>query len=203
MPDETEAPKKTTVTITVDGVDIEAEPGELVIAAAQRHGIYIPRFCYQERMESVGMCRMCLVDVDTGRGPALLVSCMTNASEGMKVETDNGRVKKAQEGVLEFLLINHPLDCPVCDKGGECPLQDQTLSHGPGESRFVEEKRHYAKPVPISNLVYLDRERCILCDRCTRFSKDVAGDPLISFSFRGNETQVLTFPDDQLQCPGQ
>ncbi|HKA04781.1 MAG TPA: 2Fe-2S iron-sulfur cluster-binding protein, partial [Acidimicrobiales bacterium] len=190
-----EAPKKTTVTVTVDGVDVEARPGEWLIAAAQRHGTFIPRFCYQERMEPVGMCRMCLVDVDTGRGPALTVSCMTAVAEGMKVDTANPRVKKAQEGVLEFLLINHPLDCPVCDKGGECPLQDQTLSHGPGESRFVEEKRHYAKPLLISSVVYLDRERCILCDRCTRFAKEVAGDPLIHFSFRGNETQVLTFPD--------
>ncbi len=189
-----EAPKKTTVTVTIDGHDIEATPGELLIAAAQRTGTYIPRFCYHERMESVGMCRMCLVDVDTGRGPALAVSCMTNVAEGMKVDTYGPRVKKAQEGVLEFLLINHPLDCPVCDKGGECPLQDQTLSHGPGESRFVEEKRHYAKPIPISDLVYLDRERCILCDRCTRFAKDVAGDPLISFTHRGNKTQILTFP---------
>jgi NADH-quinone oxidoreductase subunit G len=192
--DATEAPKKTTVTISVDGRDIEAKPGELVIAAAQRTGTYIPRFCYHERMEPVGMCRMCLVDIDTGRGPALAVSCMTNVAEGMKVDTYGPRVKKAQEGVLEFLLINHPLDCPVCDKGGECPLQDQTLSHGPGESRFVEEKRHYAKPIPISELVHLDRERCILCDRCTRFAKDVAGDPLIHFTNRGNFTQILTFP---------
>jgi NADH-quinone oxidoreductase subunit G len=191
-----EAPKKTTVTVTVDGVDIEAEPGEWLIAACQRHGVFIPRFCYHERMEPVGMCRMCLVDVDTGRGPALTVSCMATVSEGMKVDSAGPRVKKAQEGVLEFLLINHPLDCPVCDKGGECPLQDQTLSHGPGESRFVEEKRHYAKPIPISDVVYLDRERCILCDRCTRFAKDVAGDPLIHFTYRGNETQVLTFPDE-------
>jgi len=191
-----EAPKKTTVTVTIDGRDIEANPGELLIAAAQRTGVYIPRFCYHERMEPVGMCRMCLVDVDTGRGPALAVSCMTNVADGMKVDTFGPRVKKAQEGVLEFLLINHPLDCPVCDKGGECPLQDQTLSHGPGESRFVEEKRHYAKPIPISELVYLDRERCILCDRCTRFAGEVAGDPLISFTFRGNQTQILTFPNE-------
>jgi NADH-quinone oxidoreductase subunit G len=102
----------------------------------------------------------------------------------------------AQDGILEFLLIKHPLDCPVCDKGGECPLQDQTMSYGPGESRFVEEKRHYEKPIPISDLVYLDRERCILCDRCTRFAKEVAGDPLIHFMDRGNQTQVNTFPDD-------
>jgi NADH-quinone oxidoreductase subunit G len=192
---ETPTAEKTTVTITVDGRQLEAQPGELVIATAQRHGTFIPRFCYHERMRPVGMCRMCLVDVDTGRGPALAVSCMTHVAEGMKVETASDRVRKAQEGVLEFLLINHPLDCPVCDKGGECPLQDQTLSHGPGESRFVEEKRHFAKPVPISALVLLDRERCILCDRCTRFAKEVAGDPLISFNRRGNETQIRTFPD--------
>ena len=98
--------------------------------------------------------------------------------------------------MLEFLLANHPLDCPVCDKGGECPLQDQAFSHGPGESRFIEEKRHFEKPIPISSLVYLDRERCILCDRCTRFASEVAGDPLITFTHRGNNTQVLTFPDD-------
>ena len=101
-----------------------------------------------------------------------------------------------QEGVLELLLANHPLDCPVCDKGGECPLQDQAFSHGPGESRYVEEKRHYEKPIPISDLVLLDRERCILCDRCTRFADEVAGDALISFTSRGNSTQITTFPDE-------
>jgi NADH-quinone oxidoreductase subunit G len=191
-----DAPEKTTVTFTLDGKELEAKPGELIIAAAQRQGIYLPRFCYHERMEPVGMCRMCLVDIDTGRGPALGVSCMVTVTEGMKVESENDRVKKAQEGVLEFLLINHPLDCPVCDKGGECPLQDQTLLWGPGETRMVEEKRHFEKPIPISDLVNLDRERCILCDRCTRFAKDVAGDPLIHFTHRGNQTQVLTFPDE-------
>jgi NADH-quinone oxidoreductase subunit G len=113
----------------------------------------------------------------------------------MVVTTDSDLVKKVQDGVLEYLLINHPLDCPVCDKGGECPLQDQTLSHGPGESRFVEEKRHYAKPIAISETIYLDRERCILCDRCTRFADEVAGDPLIHFMDRGAATQVNTFPD--------
>ena len=98
--------------------------------------------------------------------------------------------------MLELLLANHPLDCPVCDKGGECPLQDQAFSHGPGESRFVEQKRHYEKPIPISDLVFLDRERCILCDRCTRFADEVAGDKLIHFISRGNNTQVMTFPDE-------
>jgi len=181
--------------ITVDGREVEADGGELVIAAAERAGVYIPRFCWHPRMRSVGMCRMCLVNIDSGRGPALTASCIAEVSDGMVVDTQAPGVKKAQDGVLEFLLINHPLDCPVCDKGGECPLQDQTLRFGPGESRFIEEKRHYEKPIEISGLVLLDRERCILCDRCTRFSKEVAGDPLIHFFDRGNGTQVNTFPD--------
>lgn len=183
-----------TVTVTIDGREVAARKGELLIAAAERHGTYIPRFCYHERMKPVGMCRMCLVEVDTGRGPALQPSCMIECGDGMVVTTESDTAKKAQEGVLEFLLVNHPLDCPVCDKGGECPLQDQTMAYGPGESRFVEEKRHYEKPIPVSDLVLLDRERCILCDRCTRFAKEVAGDPLIHFIDRGNETQINTFP---------
>src|SRR5947208_2503210 len=184
---------KDTVTVTVDGRTFEARPGELVIAAAERHGVYIPRFCWHPRMAPVGMCRMCLVEIDGVRG--LPPACTTPVAEGMVVHTTTPGVKKAEDGVLEFLLVNHPLDCPVCDKGGECPLQDQTMSYGPGESRFVEEKRHYEKPIPISDLVTLDRERCILCDRCTRFAKDVAGDTLIHFLDRGNQTQVNTFPD--------
>jgi len=192
MPD---APAETAVSITVDGKAIEAKPGELVIDAAERNGIYIPRFCYHHRMEPVGMCRMCLVEVDTGRGMALQPSCMITVAPDMVVETESPVAKKAQDGILEFLLINHPLDCPVCDKGGECPLQDHTMSFGPGESRFVEEKRHFEKPIAISENVYLDRERCILCDRCTRFAKDVAGDTLIHFQDRGNGTQVNTFPE--------
>ena len=141
------------------------------------------------------MCRMCLVDIDTGRGPMLQPSCMVTVAPDMKVETESPAAKRAQEGVIELLLANHPFDCPVCDKGGECPLQDQAYSHGPGESRYVEEKRHFEKPIPISDLVLLDRERCILCDRCTRFADEVAGDALIHFTQRGNETQVMTFPD--------
>ncbi len=192
----TEPEVETGVTINVDGVDVVANKGELLIDAAERHGVYIPRFCYHPRMKPVGMCRMCLVEVDTGRGPGLQPSCMLTVSDGMTVVTESEVTKKAQDGVLEFLLINHPLDCPVCDKGGECPLQDQTMAFGPGESRFVEEKRHFQKPIPISDIVYLDRERCILCDRCTRFAKEVAGDPLIHFQARGNETQVNTFPEE-------
>jgi NADH-quinone oxidoreductase subunit G len=184
------------IAIIVNGSSVDARPGELVIAACERAGVYIPRFCYHPRMTPVGMCRMCLVNIDTGRGPALSPACMINVSPNMAIDTEAPNVKKAQDGVLEFLLINHPLDCPVCDKGGECPLQDQTMAYGPGESRFIEEKRHFEKPIPISDLVYLDRERCILCDRCTRFAKEVAGDPLIHFMGRGNDTQVNTFPDD-------
>ncbi len=184
------------INVTINGIQIEAQPGEMLIAAADRAGVHIPRFCYHERMSPVGMCRMCLVDVDTGRGPMLQPSCMVPVADGMSVDTESEDTKRAQEGILEFLLVNHPLDCPVCDKGGECPLQDQTMAYGPGESRFVEEKRHYEKPIPISDLVHLDRERCILCDRCTRFADEVAGDPLIHFTERGNATQVLTFPDE-------
>ncbi|MBW3668080.1 MAG: NADH-quinone oxidoreductase subunit NuoG [Actinobacteria bacterium] len=184
-----------TVTITVDGTQIEARPGELVIAAAERAGVYIPRFCYHPRMRPVGMCRMCLVEVKGPRGFALQPACFIPVADGQEVVTTSDKVKKAQDGVLEFLLINHPLDCPVCDKGGECPLQDQTLTFGPGETRFVEEKRHWEKPIALSELVYIDRERCIQCDRCTRFADEIAGDPLIEFVGRGDHIEVNTFPD--------
>src|SRR6478735_1588259 len=186
----------TTVQFTLNGVAVEAARGELLIEAAERNGVYIPRFCYHPRMNPVGMCRMCIVEIDGGRGPALQPACMIECTPDMKVDTESEVTKKAQDGVLEFLLINHPLDCPVCDKGGECPLQDQTMAYGPGESRMVEEKRHKEKPIPISDLVLLDRERCILCDRCTRFASEVAGDPLIHFIHRGNDTEVNTFPDE-------
>jgi NADH-quinone oxidoreductase subunit G len=184
------------VNIVINDAPVVARKGEMIITAADRTDDFIPRFCYHPRMKPVGMCRQCLVEVDTPRGPMMVVSCMTPVAEGQVVRTATDQVKRAQEGMIELLLANHPLDCPVCDKGGECPLQDQAFSHGPGESRYVEEKRHYEKPIPISELVYLDRERCILCDRCTRFASDVAGDPLISFTHRGNNTQVLTFPDE-------
>src|SRR3954469_20721380 len=185
-----------TVTITVDGRAIEARKDEVVIAAAERAGVYIPRFCWHPRMKPVGMCRMCLVDVKGPRGFALQPACFVPVAEEMEVVTTSEPVKKAQDGVLEFLLINHPLDCPVCDRGGECPLQDQTFAFGPGESRFVEEKRHFEKPIPISDLVLLDRERCIQCGRCTRFADEIAGDALISFGGRGNNTEVITSPDE-------
>ena len=181
----------------LNGEEVRANEGELLISAAERHGVHIPHFCYHPRMSSVGMCRMCLVEVDSGRGPGLQPACMQPVMPDMKVNTESEPTTKAQDGVLELLLINHPLDCPVCDKGGECPLQDNAYAFGPGESRFVEEKRHYEKPISISDLVYLDRERCILCDRCTRFADEVAGDPLIHFIDRGAQTQVNTFPEHE------
>ena len=182
--------------ITVDGKQVDARPGEMIIAAAERAGVYIPRFCYHPRMRPVGMCRMCLVEVVGPRGPQLQPACYVSVADGQEIITTSDAVRKAQDGVLELLLVNHPLDCPVCDKGGECPLQDQTFTYGPGETRFVEEKRHWEKPIALSDLVLIDRERCIQCDRCTRFADEIAGDPLIEFIGRGSHTEVNTFPDE-------
>ncbi len=182
-----------TVTLTIDGRQVVVPKGQLLIEAAEAAGTYIPRFCYHPRMKPVGMCRMCLVEVEGPRGSTLMPACYNPVADGMKVSTTSEMTKKAQDVVLELLLVNHPLDCPVCDKGGECPLQDQTLAYGPGESRFVEEKRHWDKPIPISELVNLDRERCIQCGRCVRFADEVAGDPLIDFYERGDRTEVAVF----------
>jgi NADH-quinone oxidoreductase subunit G len=182
------------ISITVDGTPIKAHPGELIIAAAEREGVFVPRFCYHPRMEPVGMCRMCLVEVSGPRGFSLQPACFLKVADGLEVLTTSDKARKAQEGVLEFLLVNHPLDCPVCDKGGECPLQDQSLSHGPGESRFVEEKRHWAKPIEIGHFVELDRERCIQCARCTRFADEIAGDAEIDMSARGDLIEISPFP---------
>ena len=145
------------------------------------------------------MCRMCLVEVEGPRGATLQPACFVAVADGMVVDTTSDKVKKAQDGVLEFLLVNHPLDCPVCDKGGECPLQDQTLAYGPGESRFVEEKRHFEKPIAISDLVLLDRERCIQCARCTRFAEEVAGEAQIDFAGRGDAGRGRDVPDRALR----
>ena len=186
--------KEDEVSLTIDGHLVIAKKGDLIIKAAENAGIFIPRFCYHDRLEPVGMCRMCLVEIDGVRG--LPPSCVTPVAQDQVVHFHKDNVEKAQDGVLEFLLINHPLDCPVCDRGGECPLQDQTLAFGPGESRFEEEKRHWEKPIEISDHVLLDRERCIQCSRCTRFADDVAGDPLITFVNRGDRTEINTFPED-------
>ncbi|MDA2978855.1 MAG: NADH-quinone oxidoreductase subunit NuoG [Actinomycetota bacterium] len=196
MADATRTAAENLVTITINGIDHSVRAGQRLITAAEGIGDYIPRFCHHDKLEPVGKCRMCLVEVEGPRGKQLVPSCTMIVNEGMVVDTESVVVKKAQEGVLEFLLINHPLDCSVCDKGGECPLQDQTYAHGPGESRFIETKRTFKKPIPISDVVLLDRERCVLCDRCVRVADDIAGDPLITFNERGNSTQILTFPNE-------
>ena len=159
-----------------------ARKGELVIAAAERAGDVHPTLLLAQPDELGRHVPACACRGRQRPRPAATPTCMVTVAPDMKVDTESATTKRAQEGILELLLANHPLDCPVCDKGGECPLQDQAFSHGPGESRYVEEKRHFEKPIPISDLVLLDRERCILCDRCTRFADEVAGDPLISFT---------------------
>jgi len=184
------------VTLTIDGVSVSVPKGTLVIRAAEVVGVDIPRFCDHPLLEPVGACRQCLVDVtDAGNGrgfPKPQASCTIEVAAGMVVETHltSAVAKKAQQGTMEFLLVNHPLDCPVCDKGGECPLQNQAMSHGRGESRFTETKRTFPKPIKVSEQVLLDRERCVLCARCTRFSEQIAGDPFITLVERGALQQV-------------
>ncbi|MGH9196317.1 MAG: 2Fe-2S iron-sulfur cluster-binding protein, partial [Acidimicrobiia bacterium] len=183
-----------TVKVTINGREIETAPGRLLIDVAEEQDIFVPRFCYHPGLDSVAACRMCLVQIEGSRRP-LEPACVTRVADGMVVHTNSPIAKDAQEGVLELLLINHPLDCPICDRGGECPLQDQSLRFGPGKSRYQEEKRHYKKPIPISDLVMLDRERCVLCWRCVRFSEEVAGDPFIDLLDRGSLTQINTAED--------
>ena len=182
------------VTLSLNGHEVKADEGRLLIDVAEELGVFVPRFCYHPGMKSVAVCRMCLVKVEGSK--KLLPACATPVSDGMKVDTADPEAVDAQEGMLEFLLINHPLDCPICDRGGECPLQDQTYKHGPGSSRYVEPKRTYEKALEISDLVVLDRERCVLCWRCVRFSDEIAGDAFIQLIDRGAGTQVLTFKDD-------
>src|SRR5215470_16721281 len=186
------APVTEGVTVTIDGFEITVPKGMLVIRAAELLGIQIPRFCDHPLLDPVGACRQCLVEVEGQAKP--LASCTTTCTDGMTVRTHlTSRVaEKAQRGVMEFLLINHPLDCPMCDKGGECPLQNQAMSTGAGESRFIEAKRTFAKPVALSTEVLLDRERCISCTRCTRFAEEIAGDPLVEFLERGPDQQIGT-----------
>ncbi|ORL30917.1 NADH-quinone oxidoreductase subunit G [Prescottella equi] len=178
------------VTLTIDGAEVTVPKGTLVIRAAEGIGIQIPRFCDHPLLDPVGACRQCLVEVEGQRKP--LASCTTVATDGMVVRTQvtSEAADRAQKGVMELLLINHPLDCPVCDKGGECPLQNQAMSSGRAESRFDGVKRTFPKPIPLSSEVLLDRERCVLCARCTRFSRQVAGDPMIELLERGALQQV-------------
>src|ERR1700742_3592847 len=184
------------VNATIDGIEVSGPKDTLIIRAAEMVGIQVPRFCDHPLLDPVGACRQCIVEVEGQRKP--LASCTVTVTEGMVIKTQlTSRVaEKAQEGNLEFLLLNHPLDCPVCDKGGECPLQNQTLHNGMAESRFKDEKRTYEKPIPISSQVLLDRERCVLCARCTRFSQQVAGDPFIELFERGALEQVAIYEDE-------
>ncbi|MFF7444254.1 NADH-quinone oxidoreductase subunit G [Streptomyces sp. NPDC008122] len=187
------------VTLTIDGAEISVPKGTLVIRAAEQLGIEIPRFCDHPLLDPAGACRQCIVEVEGQRKP--MASCTITCTDGMVVRSQltSPVAEKAQHGVMELLLINHPLDCPVCDKGGECPLQNQAMSHGQAESRFEGVKRTYEKPVAISTQVLLDRERCVLCARCTRFSNQVAGDPMIELIERGALQQVGTGEGDPFE----
>ena len=165
------------VTVTIDSRQVEVPKGTGIVETAAAAGIEIPVFCYEPRLgEPIGACRMCLVEVEGM--PKLQAGCTLTAQDGMVVRTaqSSARAAEGQNATLEFILVNHPLDCPVCDKGGECPLQDLTFRYGPGQTRMTFAKRTFEKPIPISPLIALDRERCILCYRCTRFSSDVAED---------------------------
>ena len=190
------------VTLTIDDVEVSVPKGTLVIRAAELVGTEIPRFCDHPLLDPVGACRQCLVDItDAGNGrgfPKPQASCTIEVAAGMVVKTQvtSPVAEKAQRGNMEFLLINHPLDCPVCDKGGECPLQNQAMTHGQGESRFVETKRTFPKPIKVSEQVLLDRERCVLCARCTRFSEQIAGDPFIALIERGAQQQVGIYEEE-------
>ena len=183
------------VNLTVDGFEIAVPKGTLVIRAAEFVGIQVPRFCEHPLLDPVGACRQCLVEVEGQKKP--MASCTTTVTEGMVVKTQytSAVAEKAQNGVIELLLVNHPLDCPVCDKGGECPLQNQTMTNGYSESRFRDVKRTYPKPIAISAQVLLDRERCVLCTRCTRFAQQIAGDPFIEMLERSALEQVAVYED--------
>ena len=184
-------PEQKTITLTIDGREIEAVQGAMLVDAAKQGDIEIPYFCYEPKLgDPVGACRMCLVEIEGI--PKLQTSCSTAVRDGMVVHTQTDRVRHAQNGVVEFLLINHPLDCPVCDKGGECPLQDITFGWGLGRSRMIEPKRHFQKPLALSPLVAIDRERCILCYRCVRFSQEISEDYQLIFTERGAHTYVGT-----------
>jgi len=189
-----------TVTITVDGREIECPEGQLLHDAAREGDVEIPVFCYEPKLgEPVGACRMCLVEIEGI--PKLQTSCSTPVRDGMVVHTRTEQVKHAQNAVVEFLLVNHPLDCPVCDKGGECPLQDVTQGWGPGKSRVIDEKRHFEKPIELSPLVAIDRERCILCYRCVRFSQEISEDAQLQLLDRGDRTYVGTFDERPYVSP--
>jgi NADH-quinone oxidoreductase subunit G len=204
------------VTLTIDGIQVEAPEGMVVVDAAKRAGVDIPVFCYHPKMEPVGMCRMCLVEIgrpviDRASGQPVLqedgspkiqfsgkleTACTTPVSQGMVVLGMTDKAKAGRKDILEFLLTSHPLDCPICDKGGECPLQNLTMDWGPGESRYLyDDKKHLTKHIPLGDFIFLDRERCIQCARCVRFQDKIAGDPVIGFYNRGRSLEIVTFSE--------
>lgn len=203
------------VNITINGKTVSVPAGLTVVEAAKMHGIDIPVFCHHPKLEPVGMCRMCLVEIGApmtdpktkevvmengapkiAMRPKLETACTNRVFEGMVVETQSAKALAGQKGTVEFLLTSHPLDCPICDKGGECPLQNLTMAHGPGKSRFIyDEKQHLDKQVPLGELIYLDRERCIQCARCVRFQDEIAGEPVLGFDERGRRMQIVSLSD--------
>ncbi len=185
--------------ITIDGKTVDVKDGITILEAAKQIGIDIPHFCYHPALSIAGNCRMCLVEVE--KMPKLAIACATRAMDGMVVYTQSEKVKRARQAVLEFILINHPLDCPICDEAGECKLQNYTYLYGPGHSRFEEEKVHKPKRVPLGPNVVLDVERCIMCSRCIRFFDEIVKDPQLTFSQRGDRVVLTTFPGKRLDNP--
>ncbi len=193
-------PIRNAVTLVVDGREVVAPEGTMLVDAAKRGDVEIPVFCYEPKLgDPVGACRMCLVEIEGM--PKLQTACSTPVRDGMVVYTQTDQVKEAQNAVVEFLLVNHPLDCPVCDKGGECPLQDISMGWGADRSRFTDPKRHFEKPLDLSPLIAIDRERCILCYRCVRFSQEVAEDEQLQLLERGDRSYVGTFDERPYIAP--
>jgi len=186
------------VTITIDGKEYQVPGGISLTRAAEKVGVHIPIFCDHPRLKPIGACRQCLVEVETPRGNRLVTACTTPVTDGLVVHYSSERARAAREATLEFILANHPLDCPICDKGGECPLQDQTLEHGPGVSHFIEEKTHKNKRYPISDLIILDQERCVVCWRCIRYLEEWEFKPQLGLYHRGGETVIDIHPDHRL-----
>lgn len=187
------------VTVSIDGRQIQVPPGTTIIQAAEQLGIEVPHYCYHPGLPIEGVCRMCLVEVE--KFPKLLIACGTPVTEGMVVRTRTPDVEETRRGILEFYLLNHPLDCPICDKGGECPLQDYTMHYGPGASRTVEPKIHRDKHRPIGPHIIFDAERCILCTRCVRFCRDIVGTGELGVGYRGDRNEIVLFPGKELDNP--
>jgi len=187
------------VKIKIDDRELEVEPGSTILQAALKNGIYIPHFCWHPKLSIAGNCRMCLVEVE--KSPKLVISCATQVADGMVIRTNTEKVIKARNAILELMLINHPLDCPICDEAGECKLQEYAYKYGSGKSRFEEVKIHKPKRVQLGPYVILDTERCIMCSRCIRFTEEVAGQTVLTFIQRGTHVELTTFPGTQLDNP--